>query len=373
VRQVVEQFGHRRNWERYVVGVYARWLLWDALGAWTGGRGRITTSGERQTTVALPDPPFGALPPEVRSTQVLKISGPAMIEPEFGHIITRPARVPQRIMIRSELARSRRGMWFFSGVPSARRYLQARLGRYPTRRFAAVGFLRQPFDSNYYHALVEVLPRLALLEQQGLPPDLPLVISKELANTPFFQAIMHRGALAERCWIVQDQFYVEADTVYAPRIRRDDRASLDRLLDLVDVPAPDRSSTRRLFLTRPIGKGRALTNMEALRLVLDRHQFEIIDTAALTLDEQIELFRTARVTIGIHGAGFTNVLFRRGAPLTMIEIFPPHDTDPGFWLLAESYGYEWDYLRGEGATGSERHADFALDPRVLDERLSALA
>ena len=60
---------------------------------------------------------------------------------------------------------------------------------------------------------------------------------------------------------------------------------------------------------------------------------ERVTTAGMSLADQIALFRTARLIMGPHGAGLTNIAF--AARATLLELSPIR-WNPCFWYVAAS-------------------------------------
>jgi len=342
--------------------------MWDVLGM-TGARPRSTVHELWEKAEELPQVLFGGRT-EPRQLLVEEFRGECLIEPEFGYLINGHS-VPQRALPRSDLSRAAETMCFFSGVPSLPQYALTRLGRSRVRRERAVISLRGLFDENYYHALTENLAKLPVLDRH-VSPSTPLVISTTLARMPFFQALKALPGLRDRNWIIQDGFYVAADEIWVCSLLRSARPTLQGLLDLVGgAPAPNGVS-RRIFLTRNRARGRYLQNLEHLLPVLEARRLEIVDTEKMSIFEQMKLFGEAEVVVGIHGAGLTNLLFRAGRPTKLLEIFPPHDAEASFYLLAKDLGYEWHYVVGQNPSSKERHANFDLDPDLLEQSIREL-
>lgn len=348
----VRDVQRRAGWEWYVARTLARGYAWDA----TGAVGSLWGSS-----------------PLTRSDDLWRVSG-GLIDPDFGHVIAPPATVVEESLPMAKLARHRRGMPFFSGVPSLSGYVAARVGRVPVRRERVVVALRHPFAGNYYHALIDVLPQLAILNAHGVPLDVPVVIDPSLATRPFFRELQTRGELAKRHWLVQDA-YIAADEILIPILPPASRAGLDELLRMIGAPTPDPAAQRRLFLTRDPGNGgRAILNMGDVRPVIERHNLEIVDTAGMPFAAQMQLFSEARLVVAIHGAGLTNILFRRDAELTVLEVLPLSEENACFENLARLYGHAHTSLRGAATMqGKMRHANFALDPDALDAALRRCA
>jgi hypothetical protein len=259
--------------------------------------------------------------------------------------------------------------WYHIGYPSVAAHMLHRTLR-PVQRERAVISLHEFGDTNYYHFYGDVLGKLALLHEHGVGADLPIVVSARLANKLYFRAAVARSApLRARRWIVQDRQAIDADEVIVCKTLPHMRASFDWVMDLLDVPPADPHRADRIFLTRNARRGRYLGNTAAVEQVCREHGFALVDADALTLDEQIRCFAQARYVVGIHGAGLTNMIFRRGAPCSLLELFPPHNLPPHYYWLAHNYGWSYDALVGRG--GSALGA-FDVDVDLLRAKLSGL-
>jgi len=234
-----------------------------------------------------------------------------------------------------------------------------------------LGTLRGLFEFNYYHALLEILAKLPILDRH-VSPSTPVVISPALAQQPFFQTLKALPNLRERNWIVQDDFYIAADQIWVCAIIRAARPTLQGLLGLLGDPPTASGNERRIFLTRDRSRGRCLLNFDTLQPILQAHGFEIVDTEQMPVLEQMKLFADSRVVAGIHGAGLTNLLFRAGHAANLLEIYPPHDADPSFYLLSKDLGFGWNHIIGQSPTSKQRHANFQLDPHGLSKQLDQL-
>lgn len=299
---------------------------------------------------------------------VLQIKQPVIIEPRSGWAI-----VGQRQVFAGSVPYD-----YCYPLPRLHALWSARRVR-PTL-FPAVVSLRSGDGGNYFHCFCDVLTKLSLLQSAGIPEHLPLVISRRLYRMDFFQAILRRTTLGNRTWIVQGPGdYVHAAGAYCLKPLPIDRSHIDRVLEWIQPPAPT-GNNRRLFVNRSSKAGRGFANIDELRPILRRYGFEEIDTGQMSLDEQMQAFADARYVVGLHGAGLTNLLFRRGQPLALLEVFPPEIFPPFkaaphyFWLCAQ-YGYAYDALRGEPAGSlhdrlfDSRMLNFVVKPKVLQSRI----
>jgi hypothetical protein len=217
------------------------------------------------------------------------------------------------------------------------------------------------------------MARLHLLDQVGIDQSIPIVISEGLSKCQFFRELVTKGSLPQRNWLVQPKdVYFQTDELTYAQSRFSINGHLEYLMGLMDVE-PDRPLRfRRVFLTRDKKRGRYLSNMESVREVLDEYGFEAVDTDGMSLDEQIQLFQEVGYLIGLHGAGLTNIMYRKGEPLHLLEIFSPHSAPLYFYLLSQQLGYKYDYMVGSSTGSVSHHTPYTIDPDILRSKISKM-
>jgi hypothetical protein len=143
---------------------------------------------------------------------------------------------------------------------------------------------------------------------------------------------------------------------------------LDKAIDLVR-PSMGLSGERRIFLTRSVNSLRFIENMEEIEPVLRKFNFEIVDTSSLSLDRQIQLFNQCRYLVAIHGAGITNIIYRSGKELSLLEIIHPSSYIPFHYsMLSKLYNYSYDVILG--AMGKKSgNGGFKIEPALLERKL----
>jgi capsular polysaccharide biosynthesis protein len=94
--------------------------------------------------------------------------------------------------------------------------------------------------------------------------------------------------------------------------------------------------------------------------------FHIISPGKLSLADQIDAFRNARVVLGAHGAGLTNILFCR-PNTTLIEIFPAGGVHGSAFLrIASQLDFNYYYAIGKKSENKQsrknpNNSDLTLD------------
>lgn len=300
------------------------------------------------------------------------LDGPLWLEPGCGWAICSPAHLILHGIIDMHDA----------PLPSFRQHVQSMA--VPVRRRwradEAVS-LRDRSENNYGHFLTDLVGgRLRLAEQAGVGEEVPLVVSAQLASAPHFQDFMALSRFRDRPLLVQSdqrlftgRLWLFDTTHYSPESAR-------YIQDVLQLPIADPAADRRLLVLRSHDKsGRAFTNGRAVVDLCRRFGIEAIAPEQLCLKEQIDLFSQARLVVGVTGSGLSNILYRRGAPLTVLEILPPGQALPMPWwfYMAMSLGHQHLWLAtGEWDDGAEGRAararDFTLDTDLLAARLAAV-
>lgn len=89
----------------------------------------------------------------------------------------------------------------------------------------------------------------------------------------------------------------------------------------------------RIFVSRKHARRRRLLNEEEISAALLVNGFSLVHTENVPFLEQVELFRRAKVVVGLHGAGLSNLVF--ASPGTkVVEIVPDRWRNPCFANLA---------------------------------------
>ena len=225
--------------------------------------------------------------------------------------------------------------------------------------------LRHFWEWNYYHFWFDSLGKLSLLDEFGVDLETPIVLGEYADSIPFVRRVLQTGGLRDLNWVFPGDNWISADEVVFCRTQRPYAHRAEHLVGYFDVPEGNRSADDRIFLNRGAGVNRRLTNGPEVSELLASHGFREIDAAELSIAEQIETFsRTGRL-VTIHGAGNTNILFRAGGKMSVLELHPDGFVQDDHLKIADGLGFAWQRQTGEPAPGKPIDlADFSVD---LDE------
>ena len=127
------------------------------------------------------------------------------------------------------------------------------------------------------------------------------------------------------------------------------------------------SGNRRLFVLRNGVETRRLLNQERIAALLQSHfGFEVVDPAAMTLPEQVAVFRDAAVVMGPHGSGLANAVFAERLAV-LVELFHT-ELQPFYRSLAYALKSRYVILKGERAgvdAARADNADYAVEEHAV--------
>ncbi len=172
-------------------------------------------------------------------------------------------------------------------------------------------------QSNYFHWLFEVLPRMCDIPHFATDPFLIHVDT----GRPFHLASLSRLGI-DSARIISSQKYpiVQSKSLIIPPVIRFDEEWIPAWLQQRFPPKTDSQiANRRLFITRKQATSRKIQNEDELLSALRPLGFEPVLLENQSFDEQIALFQSAELIMGPHGAGWTNLIFAR-AKCHAIEI-----------------------------------------------------
>jgi hypothetical protein len=233
-----------------------------------------------------------------------------------------------------------------------------------------LGVLALQGDSNYYHFVMDVLPRLGVLEQcpDVAPPDLwyapmgeefqrELLEMMGLDLAQVIDSSKTRHVLAETLVVPSPPAMVVINPPWSIEYLR---AKL--------LPTPiGRVDGKAIYVKRGGGmNNRRVDNEEALMDYLTGRGFEVMQPEKLHAGEKIEAFAQASLIVGAHSAGLVNLVFASPGA-AVVELFPSGGINTCYWKLAQAVpGLDYRYVLGEGDPESVSLSEFLVSDIQAD-------
>jgi capsular polysaccharide biosynthesis protein len=217
--------------------------------------------------------------------------------------------------------------------------------------------------SNYYHWMIESLPKLIMIKHAY--PDCLLIVPDEapgyIVETIRLMSF-NNLYLLPRDWsaivkvsrlVLPEQVYYEEDEEYLLNQHRKRPVSTNKLpvtgaealhgqelISLVQqkllqhFTRPSKAH-RKIFISRSKQKLRRLVNEEEVLVVLEKYGFEMKFFEEMGFHEQLQLMQETVVFISVHGSNMVNMLFlQKGA--TVIELMNREYLNDAYYLLSSS-------------------------------------
>jgi hypothetical protein len=232
---------------------------------------------------------------------------------------------------------------------------------------------------NYYHWLVDTLPRLIILRQshpdillllpQPLPPkQMPDYIqrSAEVFGFTRYLPLTIRQVLQADCVVLPE--------LTAPSLNQNPELVQQVRAELVAALSPSPAlATRKVYAAR-VAKGvRSLVNEPEVDALLQEFGFEKVYFEQLSFLEQISLMRETTVFLGVHGAGMTNMLFLQDGA-KVIELLNEGYGDLCYFRLASCLGLPYYFIPCVGANQElANQSDILIDTRFLRQIIKQVA
>jgi hypothetical protein len=249
---------------------------------------------------------------------------------------------------------------------------------------------------NYFHWIIEYLPRLLLAEDFGVPAGIPALVPEgmprqmqevgEIANGGRFRLIekpFDVRASVKRLYIPSmPTCIVDGRALPFPMIGGMDRSLFRRYRRRILDHVAGRSGLdlpKRVHLTRN-AKHRQLDNESEIIAALEKRGFVAIDPVTLSFSDQVRLFRDAEAITGAGGAAFTNLLFCESQPFVAMSV-AAHNVDfPLFANLLDIAGGRFSHVPGRplvdpmGCINEDQyvHVDYATSAKAFIDTLDRM-
>jgi len=183
-----------------------------------------------------------------------------------------------------------------------------------------------PGQENWYHWLLQVIPRLKILVESGIEYDKIYVSSIPCAWQRESLRVVLEKLNIPMDMIIEGQSIIHAQELIVPSvpfIPSKNRKTLphwltnfihDCFLTEPDLPVP-----QKIYISRSLATTRRISNEDELIATLQERGFVILHLEQLSAHEQARYFNQASIIIGPHGSGFANLIFSKPNAL-LIEL-----------------------------------------------------
>jgi len=220
---------------------------------------------------------------------------------------------------------------------------------------------------NYYHWMIDMLPRFDLLRIANVAPDFFIVNTGLPYQTETLNML---GVDPTKIIIPTTSTLIEADELIVPSLTGVFGTPTLRsceFLRRVFLRDCRMAPSKIIYISRRLAKDRRLTNESELLQRLTKYGVEVVELERISVTEQVNLFASAKLVIGPHGAGFTNIVFcQKGS--SVIEFMPEFYFVDYFEILANLRALNYTRLPARKVTASFDHVVGIADVEEAIER-----
>jgi capsular polysaccharide biosynthesis protein len=232
------------------------------------------------------------------------------------------------------------------------------------------------YYENYFHFLLEIMPRLFALKDRA--HELKLIMNSRMPS--FVKQYIELFGFREIVLLNDDELAKTDKIVFATFLSRglayNETIMKDMALWLREkLVRPDAKAPGRIFISRNEARYRRTVNEAEVFAMLKDRGFEKFDLSDPDIHAQATFFSRAEYITGSHGAGFSNLIFSNRCRLVIDLIHKNHPQDC-FYNLASVFntGYYYFQCEGTGRDSFPNNDDIKVDlakfTKVIDQYIS---
>jgi capsular polysaccharide biosynthesis protein len=270
-------------------------------------------------------------------------------------------------MISSHSLRHLRRKKAFTKFEKVRLYYNRLIDRTKSKRIDQAIWITDGWSKGYFHWFGDVLPILLLLKEKGV--DGVIVIPSQVASMNYVAESL-KALDVEFVTIDDDVLFKIKRLIVSDLIAPSGNFKPDLMLKLSSRIKKHYSVKdhpfRKIFISREHAKRRRLVNGLKFEQKLKERGFEIVQMEDLSFGSQVALMSEAKVVMGIHGAGLTNMIFMpRGSKVIEMRAEKDHHNNC-YFALADALGLDYSYLLCEvHETENDHIGDFKANIEAI--------
>ena len=230
---------------------------------------------------------------------------------------------------------------------------------------------------NYYHAMIEALPRVWALHFGECRDIASIEVLVSRLTSPGWRAMLEAMLPANaRVRAVPVESLVRCGTVIVspclpvfeagflpPAYVEFFRATMSALHGF-----PRFRSSTRIYVSRSRALMRRVANEDEVMKMLETRGFQFIHLEDMSFADQYAIFSRAEVVVAPHGAGLTNIIYSPPG-CVVLDVFPSEPV-PYYRWLALSCGHRYAWMRGDRR--DKNVASFPLEIEALARKLDEI-
>lgn len=228
----------------------------------------------------------------------------------------------------------------------------------------------------YYHWLAQCLPAIDWAFRQEANVGARVALPALQPWQSDLLDLLGHGA-AGRIIVDSDSCYAIPRAVYVEHLNGSTALGISRTAVQTFQRLRKRARVRPLpceilYVARTDSRRRVMRNEETLVRLLEAEGASIVVPGQLNIVDQISRFSGAKIVIGAHGGGLTNLVFCAD-DATVYELLPSHYPNPCFNRLAQAKGLDyWTDMFPSDGEGGIHGETWEVDIELFKRRLDAI-
>jgi len=196
----------------------------------------------------------------------------------------------------------------------------------------------------YYHWMLDILPKLGLLELAGIQlADVDHFLVREVNGSFHKETLARLGIDAKKIVVTKDDSYLRCEKLLHIDLRNGGGMKMHRFVPQwmkhVYPPVYPTGERIKLYISRPEGVRRGVANESELIPILKSYGYTITAMEGMSVLEQAQLLARADVLISPHGGALTNMVFCQPG-IQILELFGNY-VFPFYHGLAEMCAHKY--------------------------------
>ncbi|MGV3558413.1 glycosyltransferase family 61 protein [Larkinella arboricola] len=207
----------------------------------------------------------------------------------------------------------------------------------------AIYLITPEAPNNYYHWVVDLLPRLLVLSNYHLS-DLSdrVIILHHQAKSYETNYLAMLGIKNDKVLRLKPFETVKVKDLVVADYYGLNKPFAGWKKELLDQLSPKKTllPKKKIYLLRGQQAKRSLIGEERLVAMLTNLGFTIVNPQGMTVEEQINTLRGAEVVVALHGAALTNIIFCEPQTL-IVELRSTHLPPEHYSAIAKTYNFQF--------------------------------
>jgi len=208
-------------------------------------------------------------------------------------------------------------------------------------------------NGNYYHWLIDYLPRLLLIKD-FIPPDAVILVDEAMPGYQL-ESLARIGIDPSRLMPIPKDGAVQVYELLLSNLMASTTVThpqIPELLRRTYMVGARASNGRKLYLSRRGASVRRLVNEDAIEHLMKTNGFEVLVPEEMGFDEQVQACSEAAVIVAAHGDAMANMVFASAGTL-IIELACADFKGSAMRMLAKACGHRYATVGAEVAAPHE--------------------